>query len=116
MDSVKQDWQEKLQGMSSRVVFKAVAYLEDNNIKFPPTMPEFVSLCKANTPTEMQKALPRRYTQEEIEETQKKLEVIGETMRSIKPRDPKAWAKLVLADSSANDYVKQRARDALAKP
>lgn len=100
LESVKAEWQAKLDGMSSKIVFKAVDYCS-NNLKFPPTLPEFVLLCKANTPSEINKALPRHFTEAEIAKNHERLEKVSKDLSSTSKTDYKDWAKRIIANPKA---------------
>lgn len=94
VDSVKAEWQAKLTGMSSKTVFKAVDYCSEN-LRFPPTLPEFVQLCKASTPSEMTKAIGRQFTQEELQKNHERIAEISAAMSKPKT-DYHAWAKRIM--------------------
>ncbi|HYN54376.1 MAG TPA: hypothetical protein VES38_06700 [Methylotenera sp.] len=113
MDSVKSEWQTKLSGMSSKSVFKAVDYCAEN-LKFPPSLPEFVLLCKANTPSEITKALPRHFTDEEIEVNKKKLEKINSDLTRKSSRDwVKYWNSILDSPNGKQEITLTDARKAL---
>ncbi len=97
LDSVKAEWQSKLSGMSSKSVFKAVDYCADK-LKFPPTLPEFSQLCKANTPQEVTKALTRHFTDEEINSNRERISKISNELLKKDTTDYHAWAKRIVAN------------------
>lgn len=100
VDSVKAEWQLKLSGMSSKAVFKAVDYCADH-LRFPPTLPEFVQLCKASTPSEMTKAIGRQFTQEELQKNHERMTEISTSMTAKSRTDYRAWIKPILANPKA---------------
>ncbi len=97
LDSVKAEWQSKLSGMSSKSVFKAVDYCADK-LKFPPTLPEFAQLCKANTPQEVTKALARHFTDDEINSNRERISKISSELSKKDATDYHAWAKRIVAN------------------
>lgn len=114
IESVKAEWQAKLQGKSSNVVFKAVDFCSDN-LKFPPTLPEFVLLCKANTPSEITKALPRHFTEAEIAKNHERIEKVTSDLAASARTDHKAWARNIVANPSKYpDLSLSMAKSALA--
>lgn len=113
MDSVKAEWQAKLSGMSSKTVFRAVDYCADN-VKFPPSLPEFVQLCKANTPSEITKALPRHFTGEEIEANRERIEKISTDLTRKSSRDwVKHWSTILDNPKGEKEITLAAAREAL---
>lgn len=100
VDSVKAEWQAKLSGMSSKTVFKAVDYCADN-LRFPPTLPEFVQLCKANTPHEINKAIGRQFTQEELQKNHERITEISNGISTKSKTDFRAWIKPIIANPKA---------------
>jgi len=116
IDSVKSEWQSRLTCMSSKVVFKAVDYCADN-LKFPPTLPEFVQLCKANTPHEITKALSRHFTEAEIELNQERIKKASSDLAKTPITDMKQWARdLISGNKISNnpDLAIRMAKEALA--
>jgi len=99
VDAVKAEWQAKLSGMSSKTVFKAVDYCSDN-LKFPPTLPEFVQLCKASTPHEITKAIGRQFTPEELQKNHERITEISHGISAKSKSDYRAWIKPIIANSS----------------
>ena len=113
MDSVKAEWQAKLSGMPSKTVFRAVDYCADN-VKFPPSLPEFMQLCKANTPSEITKALPRHFTDEELEANKKKLEKINSDLTRKSSRDwVRYWNTILDNPKGLQEITLSCAREAL---
>lgn len=112
VDSVKAEWSSKLSGMSSKTVFKAVDYCSDN-LRFPPTLPEFVQLCKANTPQEINTAISRHFTKEEMKENHDRmLKISSEMVAKKDTTDYMAWAKRILANPEKfSDYSIKSARE-----
>lgn len=100
IDSVKTEWKAKLSGMSSKVVFRAVDYCADN-LAFPPTLPEFARLCKANTPHEMTKAIGRSFTPEELQKNHERMTEIASGIVTKSRTDFRAWIKPILANPKA---------------
>lgn len=100
MDAVKSEWQVKLNGMASKTVFKAVDYCADN-LGFPPTLPEFIKLCKANTPHEMTKAIGRQFTQEELQKNHERITEISNEFTAKSRTDYRAWIKPILNNPKA---------------
>lgn len=100
VDSVKHEWQSKLTGMSSKTVFKAVDYCADN-LRFPPTLPEFVQLCKANTPQEMTKAISRQFTPDELQKNHERITEISNGISAKARTDYRAWIKPIIANPKA---------------
>lgn len=114
LDSVKFEWQEKLRGMSSKVVFKAVDYCS-SNLKFPPSLPEFILLCKANTPSEITLALPRHFTTDEIAKNHERMEKAIKNLDVTARTDYKGWAKNIIANpKNYPDISLKFAQEALA--
>lgn len=99
MDAVKADWQSKLSGMSSKTVFKTVDYCQDN-LDFPPTLPKFVQLCKANSPHEMTKAIGRKFTQEELQKNHERITEISYGISAKAKSNYRAWIKPILETPS----------------
>ena len=113
LDSVKSEWQEKLSGMSSKTVFRAVDYCSEN-LKFPPSLPEFILLCKANTPSEITKALPRHFTSEEIEANRERIEKISTDLTRKSSRDwVKYWNAILDRPKGLQEITLSCAREAL---
>jgi len=99
VDSVKAEWHAKLSGLSSKTVFKAVDYCSDN-LKFPPTLPEFVQLCKASTPQEITKAIGRQFTPEELQKNHERITEISHGISTKAKSDYRAWIKPIIANPS----------------
>ena len=113
IDSVHAEWQKTLSVFSAKTVFGAVDYCADN-LKFPPTLPEFKLICKARTPQEITKALERKFSDDEIEANKRRIEKISKDLTASKV-DHKAWARKVRANPS--DYPEdslKKANQALA--
>lgn len=49
IDSVKSEWAEGLEHFKIETIKKALDYVRDNN-EFPPSLPEFIILCKEFRP------------------------------------------------------------------
>lgn len=96
IDSVMDEWQSKLSGLSSKVVFGAVDYCAEN-MKYPPTLPEFLQICKAKTPQEVTKVLERKFTEDELLANKKRIEKISKEMQKNRT-DFRAWIVPILAN------------------
>jgi len=65
IDQVKAEWSEGLAGYPYDDISAALNYCLDHN-KFPPTLPDFKLLCKEQRRAPIMRALPRKFTEEEM--------------------------------------------------
>jgi hypothetical protein len=101
MADVKDAWASALAGISGERVAAALKALG----KFPPTLPEFVSLCKpAATPAAHRAFLPAPRDDWKTIDTRIKAE-IDALLEKGRKRDPKDWARKILAEASAGMYT-----------
>lgn len=100
IDDVKAAWATDLAFASGEQVRKALDHCRANN-KFPPTSPEFVGLCKAFSTTYDRPALPD-YSKAEIDP--KVRAEIAKFLTAAANRDPKNWARQILAEEAAGTY------------
>jgi len=86
-------WAEKLAGFRERP--DAIRRVLDNLPKFPPTLPEFMELCRSSCPQPQHKALPAPgLTPEQVAERRSGAEKMAEKVASKKD-DHRAWAKVL---------------------
>lgn len=120
MDAVKEEWQGGLYGFTLTEIGNAINHCAENN-KFPPTLPEFRDLCNnlkhsiktANQP--FTHALPRKYTREELDANQKKLQSAVSVLTHT--NDYRGWARKILANPGAHkDIAVKYAQEALKAP
>lgn len=103
IDAVKEEWQGGLYGFNLTEIGNAINYCAENN-KFPPTLPEFRDLCKTLSKAAkqtMHTALPRKMTEEELEESQKRLHEATATITKKSSQDSKHWARKILGSPSS---------------
>jgi hypothetical protein len=63
---VKVEWSEGLAGYPYDEINAALTYCLDHNT-YPPTLPEFKRLCKEQRKAPVMRALPRKFTPEEMQ-------------------------------------------------
>jgi hypothetical protein len=100
IDDVKAAWATDLAFASGEQVRKALDHCRTHN-KFPPTSPEFVGLCKAFSATYDRPALPD-YSKGEIAPAVRA--EIAKFLTAAEKRDPKDWARRILAEQAAGNY------------
>jgi hypothetical protein len=100
IDDVKASWSADLAFASGEQVRKALDHCK-TQCKFPPTCPEFVGLCKAFSATYDRPALPD-YSKGTVDA--KVRAEIAKFLTASKRRDPKDWARQVLAMEAAGTY------------
>lgn len=103
LDRVKQTWRDDLANVSGEQIRKALDYCKTHN-KFPPTCPEFVGLCKTFAPAYERPALPN-YSRSEMPPNVRA--EIAKMFDSQRKRDPKDWAREVLAMDARGEYRHQ---------
>jgi hypothetical protein len=98
MADVLDAWQEDLNGVNAEQVKRALDYLKANN-PFPPTLPEFLSVCRQF------KALPQNVTYLPAPPSRMPPEVaeqLREFVAGKRKGDCRDWARKILA--SPKDY------------
>lgn len=117
VEAVKNEWANGIERFKLPEIGKAIEHCAAH-CKFPPTLPEFIQLCKANTPSEIHKALPRHLTDEELAANQRRIQEEVAKLAANPPRDYKQWARNILRDVKAgikcNDVAVRFAHEALA--
>jgi hypothetical protein len=100
IDEMKADWIDAIRRnkISLMAVFKACDKCADEGVVFPPTLPQFIQLCKASKPSEMTKAIGRQFTQEELQKNHERMTEISTSMTAKSKTDYKAWVKRILAN------------------
>lgn len=63
-EAVQAEWYAKLQGIPVKAIMQALEVCAEKH-KFPPTLPEFLQICKAHMPKTFNRALPRFRTAEQ---------------------------------------------------
>ena len=112
IEEIKGDWAEYLDGINPLNMKEALDYCIEHK-PFPPTLPEFKILCKQLHKTDVTKALPRKFTPEEIERNQQR--VHAAVSQLTEKTDYKAWARKILASpKSYHDISVRFAKEALA--
>jgi hypothetical protein len=108
-EDVKGVWADSLGRFSLDEILGGLRALEDAGSAFPPTLPEFVGLCKrkpAVVPPEHRKLLPLPdRTPEEIAAGHAMAKRIASAVRPDEKRDPAAWAYRVIARYRSGDRV-----------
>lgn len=97
---VKQSWREDLSFATGEQMRKALDHCKTQS-RFPPTCPEFVGLCKAFAPSYEFPALPD-HRKSDIDA--KVRTEIAKFLTASEKRDPKDWARKILAGEAAGTY------------
>lgn len=100
IDEVKATWREDLAFADGAQMRKALDHCKAH-AKFPPTCPEFVGLCKSFASTYDRPALPD-YRKAEIDPEVRA--EIAKFLSAAESRDPKNWARRILAEEAAGTY------------
>ncbi len=102
LEKVKASWSEDLAFASGEQIRKALNHCKTNN-RFPPTCPEFAGLCKAFAPSPggYLSALPAPRSGEIDERVSTE---IAKFLESGRERDPKDWARQILAEAKDGTY------------
>jgi hypothetical protein len=103
LDRIKRTWAEDLAFASGEQMRKALDHCK-TQCKFPPTCPEFVGLCKSFSAAYAQPALPDHRRAEMPPEIRAE---IAKLFDPSKKRDPKDWARQVLAMEARGEYPHQ---------
>lgn len=101
MEEVKAAWSSDLSFASGEQMRKALDHCKTNS-KFPPTCPEFAGLCKAFSTTYTHQALPD-FSKKEIHP--RVLSEIATFLTAAEKRDPKDWARRILAEEAQGTYT-----------
>lgn len=99
---MKADWIDAIRRnkIGLNAVFKACDKCADEGINFPPTLPQFIQLCKASTPQEMTKAIGRQFTPEELQKNHERITQISHGISAKAKTDFRAWIKPIIANPS----------------
>lgn len=98
-DAMRDMWADSLGRYDGEQIKWALLHLVANN-PFPPTLPEFVMLCK-QAPRPEVPALPAPVVAPEVaKQRAREIERTAEQIAS-KPKDPRKWAKDILANPRA---------------
>jgi hypothetical protein len=97
---VKDAWQTELGGCTGDQIREALK----NVGKFPPTLPEFLALCKPPVKTPAHQAyLPAPRTK--FDDIDPKVRVAISEFKTLgRKRDPKDWARRILSEADAGTY------------
>ena len=99
MADVKNAWQEELTGFTMAQAKAALA----KSGKFPPTLPEFVALCKPDPIPAAQREFARLPAAKGAAHPAVQAE-IDRFLKTNRKRDPKDWARKILAEAEAGTY------------
>lgn len=100
MQQIKADWGDELEGVNPLNMKEALDYCIAHN-PFPPTLPEFKILCNQLHRPDVTKALPRHFSQDELDRNRQRL---ADATASLKPRkDYKLWAKRLIERAGNGD-------------
>jgi hypothetical protein len=109
MNRVKETWQAGLVGISDEAIRSAIDYLNKNN-KFPPTLPEFITICRQFRPEDRVKLPPPREAHGEIPAS------ISAVLakRPVGAKRGPDWAHRIMADPASYPHISVAyAREAL---
>lgn len=108
IDDIKAVWAEDLAGVNADQIRRALDHLKGNN-PHPPTLPEFLGLCRQFRVAEPYAALPSP-RDEPAPEVKALINDIGKG----KTPDYRAWAKKILANPKAYPHISvEFAREAM---
>ena len=96
-------WWAKLEKYPFLTVSKSFDTYVNSN-KFMPTISDIVDLCRASEPKPFVKALPRHFSEEELQNNHAKMKALAKEMASKGANDPKAWARRILNDYEKGKY------------
>lgn len=102
-DAMRDMWADALGPFDGERIKWALQYLIANN-PFPPTLPEFVGLCRQAPRTEVA-ALPAPVVPRSV--AQKRAEELAQASEKIAKgnKDPKAWAREILATPKRFPFI-----------
>lgn len=110
LDAVKGTWAAAISRYEPHSIAAAVAELLDSGREWPPTLPEFVELCRRGALHRRQSQAPALPapggTHTTREEAAAILQRIGAAdVLDSSGRDPKAWARKILSRMAAGEHV-----------
>jgi hypothetical protein len=108
-DAVKGVWCDSLGRYSVEQILAGIRALEESGVTFPPSLPEFVALCKRKpapvVAMHQPLALPAPRTDGELAAARAKVERLVATVGREQPRDPLSWAYRVIERYRGGDKV-----------
>jgi len=100
LGAIKGVWADSLGRFSLEQILAGLRALEDSGATFPPTLPEFVALCKRRPPPVVAAhqpfALPAPRTDGDIAAARDKVERLVATVGREPKHDPAEWAYTVI--------------------
>ncbi|CAB4127866.1 hypothetical protein UFOVP96_35 [uncultured Caudovirales phage] len=96
-------WWAKLEKYPFLTVSKSFDNYVNSN-KFMPTISDIVDLCRASEPKPFVKALPRHFSEEELQNNHAKMKALAKEMANKGATDPKAWARKIINDYEKGKY------------
>jgi len=117
IEAVKNEWSAGIEKFKLSEIGKAIEHCAVNN-KFPPTLPEFIQLCKANQKSEFTHKLQYKLSDEELAINQQRIQEAADKLKHNPPRDYRKWARDIIADHKkglkVNDTALRFANEAMA--
>jgi len=108
-EDVKAAWADSLGRFSLEQILAGLRALEDSGATFPPTLPEFIALCKRRPPpvvaAHQPLALPAPRTDGDLVAARAKVEHLVATVGREQTRDPMAWSCRVIERYRGGDKV-----------
>lgn len=95
LEEIKLEWSQGLSGIDFKEIAAGLEYCLDHH-KFPPTLPEFKQLCRDSKRPEVLKALPRNYSDEELQANHERLRSAASVLNHSKGPGTD-WAERVFA-------------------
>jgi hypothetical protein len=101
MPTVKSTWTRGLKGIQGYQIRDALDYVADN-AQFVPDLPAFKKICDGMKKQEVQQAIERKFTKEEMENNHQRMQhELGKLRIDKHEVGHKAWAHRILANPKA---------------
>lgn len=108
-DAVKGIWCDSLGRYTVEQILAGLRHLEESGVTFPPSLPEFIALCRRKPAPVIAMhqplALPAPRTDGELAAAREKVERLVATVGSEQHRDPLEWAHRVVQRYEGGDKV-----------
>lgn len=102
MEAMKETWTKSLQGLQAYQIHAALDYCADHE-NYVPTLPRFREICDQMRRSDPVKALPRKFTEEELANNQERVKQAFKKLEQNS--DYKKWARKIISNPNGKPDI-----------